>query len=354
MHADTANDSMSAPEPFELSPAALAELPLFAGERMEVLEWLIPHCRIERLPPQTRLLTPHDVQDRAYLILQGDVQVRVGAHDEQIIATLGAGQCVGEMSVIEGVPPSADVLTDTACTLISIEGAALRTLIDTSNVVARNLLKLLARRLRRDNLMVRESLEQKALSERRARVDPLTGLHNRRWLSEHLQETIEQHHATARSLTLLMIDIDYFKDFNDRNGHLAGDQALLTVARVISAYIRGGDQAARFGGEEFLVILPDTGSAEARRIAGRLRHAIQITPIVAPDGAALPRVTASIGLAESAPGETADALIARADAALYQAKREGRNRVRISLPGDAVPPAGPFTLRRTPDDKRRP
>lgn len=353
MPADTANDPMSAPVPFELSPAGLAELPLFAGERMDVLEWLVDHCRIERLPAQTRLLSPHDLHDRAYLILQGDVQVRVGAHDEQVIATLGAGQCVGEMSVIEGIPPSADVLTETACTLISIEGAALRALIDTSNVVARNLLKLLARRLRRDNLMVRESLEQKALSERRARLDPLTGLHNRRWLSEHLEEAIAQHHATARSLTLLMIDIDHFKDFNDHNGHLAGDQALLTVAKVINAYIRGGDQAARFGGEEFLVLLPDTGSVEARRIAGRLRRAIQTTPIVAPDGAPLPRVTASIGVAEGMPGEAADALVARADAALYQAKREGRNRVRISLPGDAVPPAGPFTLRRAPAKRPR-
>lgn len=353
MQADTANDPMNASGPLELSSTALAELPLFAGERMDVLEWLLPHCRIERLPPQTRLLTPHDVQDRAYLILQGAVQVRVGTHDEQLIATLGAGQCVGEMSVIEGVPPSADVLTDTACTLIAIEGAALRTLIDTSNVVARNLLKLLARRLRSDNLMVRESLEQKALSERRARIDSLTGLHNRRWLSEHLPDTVEQHHMTARSLSLLMIDIDRFKDFNDRNGHLAGDQALLTVAKVIGGHIRDGDQAARFGGEEFLVILPDTGSAEARRIAGRLRHAIQSTPIATPDGTSLPRVTASIGLAESMPGETAETLIARADAALYQAKRAGRNRVRINLPGDAVPPAGPFTLRRTPERRPR-
>jgi len=318
---------MRAARPVALTVRTLADQSLFEGERLDLIEWVLPHCQLLHMPIGTVLLNPKQPADRVFLIQHGEVEVRVGRHGGQCIATLGAGQCVGEMSVIEGVPPSAKVVVSASSTIIAIEGAAFRTLLDHSKVVARNVLRLLSRRLRSDNLLVRESLELQAVSERHARSDPLTGLYNRRWLDENLPGMIEQHNETRRNLCLLMLDIDHFKRYNDSVGHLAGDQALITVASTLQAQIRDDDQAVRFGGEEFLIVLPDTGLMDAHPIGERLRYTVQQAAIRSSEGKALPGVTLSIGLAEWTPGETPEQFIARADAAMYQAKREGRNRM---------------------------
>lgn len=328
----------------------LARLSLFAGERPGVLEWLATHCRIERAPANTLLLSPRDPTDRVYVIVHGQVDISIGRQAGPVIATLGPDQCIGEMSVIEGVPPSANVVTRTDCELVAIEGATLRHLLETSQVVPRNLLRMLARRVRKDNLILRHSLEQQAAAAQHARLDPLTGLFNRRWLDETLSDLVGQHQAQGRPLSLLMLDIDHFKTFNDTHGHLAGDQALIAVARTLQLHIRGGDQAARFGGEEFLIVLPDTAVSEARHIATRLRNAIRRTTVISHDDTPLPGVTVSIGLAEGVKGDTTESLLARADAALYQAKHEGRNRLAISTSGgeDAYAARIPRLRRDTP------
>lgn len=321
---------MQVPSQPSLSAQTLAEQFLFEGERPELIAWLLPYSRLQHLPAGALLISPRQTADRVFLILEGEVEVRVGRHAGRIITTLGAGQCVGEMSVIEGVPPSAKVIARTACAVIAIEGAPLRTLLDESRVFARNLLRLLARRLRHDNQLVHQSLEQRALSEQHARLDPLTSLFNRRWLDETLAGLLQRHRAQTRRLSLLMLDIDHFKRYNDSAGHLAGDQALLTVANVLMSQIRDDDQAVRYGGEEFLIVLPDTGIEDALPISERLRLHVQDAPIIDTAGTALPGVTLSIGLAEWAPFESTEQLIARADAALYQAKSAGRNRVVLS------------------------
>lgn len=317
-----------------LTAQDLAQLDLFQGENATALAWIAPKCRVEHYAADSILLDPDSSDDQAYLILQGEVQVRIGNDPEQIIATLGEGQCVGEMSVIEDEAPSAYVVTETPCQVLAIDGAALRTLLKDSNVVALNLLRMLARRLRKDNLTLRKSLEQQAASALHARIDPLTGLYNRRWLDETLSTLIEHHRSRGGQLTLLMLDLDHFKRFNDTHGHLAGDHALITVASLLKQHIRVGDQAARFGGEEFLVLLPDTDSSVAKQIASRLRHAVRGAAILDHKGRPLPRITVSIGLAEWCAEESARSLLDRADAALYRAKREGRDRIASSQPND--------------------
>ncbi len=338
---------MRAVRPTVLNVHSLAQQFLFEGERIELLEWLLAHCQLQHVPVGAVLLNPKQPADQVFLILHGEVEVRVGRQGSQCIATLSDGQCLGEMSVIEGVPPSAKVVVSVTCTLIAIEGAAFRTLLDHSQVVPRNLLRLLSRRLRYDNLLVRQSLELQAQSERHARSDPLTGLHNRRWLDENLPGMLEQHGDARRSLCLLMLDIDHFKRYNDSVGHLAGDQALIAVAGSLRSQIRDDDRAVRFGGEEFLIVLPDTDLRDARPIGERLRYTVQQTAIVGSEGATLPGVTLSIGLAQWAPGETPEQFIARADVALYQAKRQGRNRLILSPA--RVSAAGPALLRRLKD-----
>jgi two-component system cell cycle response regulator len=159
-------------------------------------------------------------------------------------------------------------------------------------------------------------------------TDALTGLFNRRYMESHLGTLIEQAIARGKPLTALVIDIDYFKSINDTHGHDAGDDVLREFALRIKRSIRGIDLACRCGGEEFVVVMPETDMAVAAMVAERLRRRIAADAFVIQQGAGSVPVTISIGIAAlRGKDDTAAALIKRADQALYRAKRDGRNRV---------------------------
>ena len=167
-------------------------------------------------------------------------------------------------------------------------------------------------------------------------TDFLTGFYNRRYLQARLREELARSQRLGRSLALLMIDIDHFKQINDRFGHLAGDTVLHEVAVRIGAQMRTSDTGARFGGDEFAVLLQEGSVVDAERVAARVLKAVSARPItLAPDVEEL--IGLSIGVAAAAPtAETrdhkllGDRLIAAADAALYRAKSEGRNQVAVA------------------------
>jgi len=166
------------------------------------------------------------------------------------------------------------------------------------------------------------------LSLEMAITDQLTGLHNRRYMSRHLDNLIGQAERTAKPLAFLIMDIDFFKSVNDTHGHDIGDEVLQEFARRISANVRGCDLACRYGGEEFVVVMPDTDVPFAYAVAERLRHSIETTPVMISRPPGNLGITISIGIAGSIGlGDTAEALLHRADQALYSAKRTGRNRV---------------------------
>lgn len=161
---------------------------------------------------------------------------------------------------------------------------------------------------------------------RLARTDALTGLPNRRALEEELSRAAARALRGGSPLSALVLDVDRFKQVNDRHGHAAGDAVLAAVAARAAGALRAGDVMARIGGEEFAVLLPGADLARAAEAAERIRAAIAAEPIAA-GGLALD-VTASIGCAALSPGEAeGSALLARADAKLYEAKSAGRNRV---------------------------
>ncbi|HET6894916.1 MAG TPA: GGDEF domain-containing protein [Candidatus Baltobacteraceae bacterium] len=162
-----------------------------------------------------------------------------------------------------------------------------------------------------------------AATQSAATLDPLTALPNRRAIMEYLRDRIERV-SIGNPCAVLLIDIDHFKSINDSQGHQAGDRCLYAVARTIAANIRNVDRAGRIGGEEFVILMPDTTSEMARTVGERLRGAIAATDIRYSSGEPL---TASIGVAVAAISDTVDSLLARADRALYQAKAQGRNRV---------------------------
>ena len=171
--------------------------------------------------------------------------------------------------------------------------------------------------------------------EQQATTDPLTGLGNRRMMTLRLGEELERAQRFGHTLSLLMIDIDHFKRINDRHGHDAGDRAIVAVAQVLRSVTRGMDTAARFGGEEFVLLMPETTLPVALEVAERLRIAAAHLRVECDDGQ-LVNLTISIGVTSSAPQATAPArrepdsltdLLIRADQALYRAKHAGRDRV---------------------------
>ena len=166
------------------------------------------------------------------------------------------------------------------------------------------------------------------LSLEMAITDQLTGLHNRRYMGRHLDNLVANAKKSGRPLAFVIMDIDFFKAVNDTHGHDIGDEVLKEFAGRIAANTRGIDLACRYGGEEFVVVMPDTDVAFACSVSERLRVSIETTPIPISRDPGKLNITISIGIAGSEGNDdTADALLHRADQALYRAKRSGRNRV---------------------------
>ena len=181
-----------------------------------------------------------------------------------------------------------------------------------------------------------ENASNRARLLRSGTTDLLTGWHNRAYLATRLNEEVARAQRDQTVLTCLFLDVDFFKAVNDRYGHLGGDKVLREIAGRIDAEVRSSDVASRYGGEEFVVLLPATESHDAQRLAERIRTAVSATPIELDGNSAL-TVTVSIGIASLRPGAASkdfksigEGLIAAADVALYQAKADGRNCVRAA------------------------
>jgi diguanylate cyclase len=159
-------------------------------------------------------------------------------------------------------------------------------------------------------------------------TDPLTGLGNRKYFDRMIGQAVQHALAHNEPLSLLMFDIDHFKSFNDSYGHLTGDQVLRLVGQSLKQTIKGQDITARYGGEEFAVVLPNTALRQALTVADHIRRAVMAKELKKKStGEILGRVTISVGVSMLKPEDDTHALIDRADACLYAAKRNGRNRV---------------------------
>ncbi|HWQ08391.1 MAG TPA: sensor domain-containing diguanylate cyclase, partial [Holophaga sp.] len=165
-----------------------------------------------------------------------------------------------------------------------------------------------------------------------ATVDGLTGVLNRRRLTEAIEDAHVKARRYARSAGVIMVDLDHFKRINDTHGHEAGDTVLRAVSRAFSTGLRGVDSVGRFGGEEFVILLPETGLDGAASLAERLRRSVEALDIQLPGRTAI-QVTASFGVSVLTSGDPAyEAVLRRADKALYRAKQAGRNRVEVEPP----------------------
>ena len=187
------------------------------------------------------------------------------------------------------------------------------------------------------NSEIEELHKTLARLEYEAQRDAMTGLFNRRYFDEVFENLAIKAETSDRKLTLIIADIDFFKRFNDRYGHAVGDQVLRVVGQLLLKGTKGGDIAARFGGEEFVVILPDTEVEGGLALAEKLRSTLeQKTLVCRSTSTSYGRITMSFGVAEKISGETQQQLFERADRALLLAKKNGRNRVEISAQPLAV------------------
>ena len=201
------------------------------------------------------------------------------------------------------------------------------------------------RTLETENATLDSSLRAAALAANR---DPLTGLFNRRHILAFAESLAERVRSGAEEVTLCMIDVDHFKQVNDRHGHPVGDEVLRAVGALLGARLREGDCLARIGGEEFMIVLRQCGASRGRRAAESVRHNVAASQIRTAAGEV--PITVSMGVAQWAPEENFEAVVERADRALYDAKHSGRDRVEIdgndarrmsTIPMDLLP-TGPI------------
>ncbi len=298
---------------------------LFRDISLESIEYLLNICQVIEFTPGKEVLSPNKFNSCIYVVLTGRLSVHLGSPDLSPHIVFEAGDCVGEMSILDGKPVSAYVIAKEKSRLLMIHQEALWALINISHGVARNILYILAGRMRYNNDALITGARIQVESERVAMTDGLTGLHNRRWLSDSFKRQMHRCELDKLPCTVIMLDIDHFKEVNDRYGHIAGDRILCSVAQALLNTMRPADLIARYGGEEFALCLPDTSIKDSRLISERLRISIANTTTTFEEGKLLPAVTVSLGIAQMQPGQTLDSLISAADSALYRAKAQGRN-----------------------------
>ena len=305
----------------------LEGVPLLTDSDLDIIFGVLKNSPIKKVEAGSAFIKRGDTSESMYIILKGKFTVHVENLKDESIMTLAKGDSVGEIAILDGKPRSAFVVAQTECEVLEIEKDIFWTLVNSSHEIAVNLLLILSARLRGNNDTISESLELQKKYRASAVVDSLTSLNNRKWLNETLPRLIKRISTDRGNLCVAMIDIDHFKNFNDTFGHPAGDFVLSSVAKAYKENIRPTDFAARYGGEEFTLIFPGLSLEEALTAADRVRKTIMALKLTTPDGKKLPQITISLGLAELKEGEKMEALIARADKALYEAKEGGRNRV---------------------------
>ena len=315
---------------FSDSAYSIDDLQLFRDSDHAQLAPLLAGCAI------VRLKAGKPVEDgsraRLYIVLAGALAVEADTHSGMADGTVSRilpGESVGEQAVLDDSSNLSAISAIVDSELLVIDGDLVWKMIDLSNGLARNLLRMLSFRIRAANALLRRRQKLGEFYRQLSMNDGLTGLYNRSWLADMLPKVVATAHRAGTPLALIMIDLDHFKQFNDTHGHLTGDDALRAAATVVGQALRPSDFAVRYGGEEMMVILPETSELLAVLVAERLCARMREAPIFPDMREPLPHVTASVGVAVLAAGMTDLDLVAAADAALYRAKHGGRNMVSL-------------------------
>lgn len=312
----------------EQDRALIEQNSLFDDMDFTAVEYMLERSKLRDLADGETLLQPEVENRHLYLILNGELSVNLIGQATLEHVTLASGECAGEISLVDGKNPSALVVASKPTRVLAVPHDTVWSLVDQSHEVARNLLSIIAGRMRHDNSALISAHSKRKQYERQATVDSLTGAHNRRWMNEAFPRVLHRCALDHVDSALLILDIDHFKRVNDTYGHLVGDAALKALSNIMQINLRPHDLLVRYGGEEFAILLPDTGIAEARSVAERLRTMVAANEIHSGDLAF--KITVSIGIAAIHPEGKLEECFGNADRALYRAKESGRNRVTIA------------------------
>jgi len=305
----------------------LAGLDLFHGVQPEDVQNLLMECDRCDLETGEMLLSPGKKNENVYVVLSGELNVHVGSPDSPVLATMESGACAGEMSIIEDRDPSAYVIAAEPTHLLVIHKDILWNMVDASHEFSKNLLVVLSERVRSHNHFIAASIGDWRKFEKHATTDALTGLGNRHAMEETFPREVKRCLQDETPVSLIMVDVDRFKSFNDKFGHVAGDRALSAVAHILGKQFRPRDLLVRYGGDEFAVLLPGVSVTEATVIAERVRVAVSGDTESSDDSLIQIPIRISMGVAELNVHGTFESLLKAADAALYRAKNSGRNSV---------------------------
>lgn len=324
MHLNMADKGLQLSKGSALSDAQISRLQLFHGVNPNTVRSWVDEGDIKQYPEKIILLDPDVENSSIFILLEGEVSIHLDSPNNDCFAMVEEGDLVGEVSVLDGAHPGAYVKTISVVKALVLDKKALFEMIDHVHGVARNLLYLACDRLRSGANFAHKTQRLQKEYEEHANIDVLTGLYNRRWLNDYFRRTLARYDESSKAFSVILVDVDHFKIFNDKFGHIAGDHALKAIAKTMLACLRPTDVAARYGGEEFLLILPNTNLEEASAVAERVRNAVAESVIVVDDDK-LPNVSISLGITNVTSDDTMSAVVVGADDALYKAKANGRN-----------------------------
>jgi len=304
----------------------LEETGLFRDVSLESIDRYLVYCFEEEVRSGDMLLSPETENQHIYLLLSGLLRVHLDRLDSEPINYVRPGECVGEISIIDRLEPTAYVVAETDARLWAIPREVFWEMVDASHTVAKNLLYILTGRLRHGQGIIHNNRKLHERLQQEAMIDGLTGVHNRRWFDHVMRERIQCSLETGRPLSLLLIDIDQFKSFNDACGHMTGDRILRNIAKIMLNRLRTEDMLARFGGDEFVLALPETTIENALKVAEELCRGTRALSIRGTQEQPTPTMlTISVGISDLRPEDDVDTLFDRTDKALYQAKDRGRD-----------------------------
>ncbi len=323
----------------------LEEVDILADLDPEELKRIAASLRRHDLEEGEALFREGDPGGELFVVESGCVGIRVRLEDGQEleIATMSRGEFFGEMSVFEKEPRSATCVAKTSCCLHSLHERDLSAVMeDAPRAAGKMMRRMLAdtqRRLANTGEFLSDMVQWGESARKRAITDKLTGLYNRRYLDQTFEDLVDRARRRGACLAVVMVDLDRFREINEAYSEEIGDRVILAASEVFKRGLRDGDVATRYGGDEFTFVLPDTEPQAAVEIGESIREEVGRIDILRGLSGPVDRVTTSQGIAcFPLHGDDAASLRSAADAALYEAKEQGRNRVVLAGSGESPQP----------------